>query len=101
MSYRLDLDEYDVDRLVEELRHRGDQLAQGLCDYCGRAPDAEPCRMKDRHTVTDAADASRALHDAGDRKGWDASKRMNEPCAFINSLGLGSVFQDWLNKRPR
>lgn len=101
MSYRLDLDEMSTETLVEELRRRGEQLSLGNCTYCGRSPEANTCKLEDVHNAGMAADAAKALHDAGDRKGWDASKRMNEPCAFINQHALSNAFQIWLLKRPR
>lgn len=49
MSLSIYLDEYDEQRLLDEIRRRRDLRARGLCDYCGRAFSMESCRMARRH----------------------------------------------------
>ncbi len=49
MGYPLDLDEYDEQRLAGELELRQGRRSQGLCDYCGREPDTNPCKFPERH----------------------------------------------------
>lgn len=49
MSYPKDLDEYTTDELRAELSRRANVLAEGNCDYCGRAGDSSPCRFPERH----------------------------------------------------
>lgn len=52
MGYRLDLDEMDEAKLIEELERRKTSRAAGLCDYCGRAIlSAPPCKFPDRHKL--------------------------------------------------
>ena len=53
MSYRLDLDEYDEDVLIEELRHRKALRDEGKCDYCGRKPEDKSCKFPSRHIWND------------------------------------------------
>lgn len=101
MSYRLDLDELATERLITELRRRGDLEKRELCIYCEHPHEAPSCKMAEMHKATNPAEASQSLHEIGDRNGWDASRRMQVACAFVNSLGLGDTFRDWLNTRPR
>jgi hypothetical protein len=50
MSYPVDLDEYDEERLRGEIDRRRKLRAQGLCDYCERRQDATPaCKFPHRH----------------------------------------------------
>ena len=49
MSYRLDLDEQDEAKLVGEIERRQGLRARGLCDYCERKPDTNPCKFPGRH----------------------------------------------------
>jgi hypothetical protein len=49
MSYRLDLDEQPEERLEAELARRRNLRAKGLCDYCERTPDTNPCKFPGRH----------------------------------------------------
>jgi len=52
MSYSLDLDEYDESRLVGEITRRKRLRAKGLCDYCERTPNTNPCKFPSRHLGT-------------------------------------------------
>lgn len=47
MSQNLD-DAYEQDLQAEILRRQQARWA-GLCDYCGRSPDTDPCRFPGRH----------------------------------------------------
>lgn len=49
MSYPKDLDEMDEIKLADEVERRRQTRAAGLCDYCGRKPDTDPCKFPDRH----------------------------------------------------
>lgn len=51
MSYSLDLDEYPEKKLVEELNRRFSARSQGVCDYCGRHPEAPACKFPERHRL--------------------------------------------------
>lgn len=50
MGYPLDLDEYEEERLIEEINRRVRLQEQGLCDYCERSPDTDPCKFPERHS---------------------------------------------------
>lgn len=49
MSFRLDLDEMPARQLLDELASRRKMRRNGLCDYCGRAPDTPSCKFPERH----------------------------------------------------
>lgn len=49
MGYALDLDEYDDDRLVGEMKRRAQLRTQGLCTYCERSGTTRPCKFPERH----------------------------------------------------
>ncbi len=51
MSYPRDIDEIPGAELTAELDRRLDQRNKGLCDYCGRTPETEPCLYYERHVV--------------------------------------------------
>ena len=51
MSYPKDLDEYDDEQLLEELRRRYDARKAGRCDYCGRTKKLKSCRYEARHVL--------------------------------------------------
>ena len=58
MPYLRDLDEYREDELSAEIRRRAFARSKGLCDYCGRAPNTEMCKVgwqRHRHDETVAA----------------------------------------------
>lgn len=49
MSHFRDIDEYTEAQLRAELERRASLRERGLCDYCGQAQSAKPCRFPDRH----------------------------------------------------
>jgi hypothetical protein len=49
MSGWRDLDEYTEGQLQNELARRRALRNSGLCDYCQRAPETEPCKFPERH----------------------------------------------------
>lgn len=49
MSYPLDLDEVDEDKLRAELARREDRRQHGLCDYCGAIAEHPLCKFPHRH----------------------------------------------------
>lgn len=49
MSYPRDLNEIPERELIFELRRRRQARRQGVCDYCGRYRQSEPCRFVERH----------------------------------------------------
>lgn len=51
MSYPRDLDEYNEQELLDELKRRAGARARGVCDYCGRYCDTPPCRFPVRHQM--------------------------------------------------
>lgn len=87
MSYPMDLDEYDEQRLIAELVRRATARANGKCDYC-TYPMGEPtprgyasCRFPDRHNGMGAPlDLLRGV--ALGKADWvyDAEMDMHIPC---------------------
>jgi hypothetical protein len=51
VSYPLDLDEYDEERLLAELRLREERRLAGRCDYCNRPPTTPACKFPERHAM--------------------------------------------------
>lgn len=51
MNEPLPLDEIRERDLIFELRRRRQARRQGVCDYCGRYRQSEPCRFVERHTA--------------------------------------------------
>ena len=51
MSYPKDLDEYSEKELVAELNRRFVARSRGVCDYCGRPPEAPACKFPERHAL--------------------------------------------------
>jgi hypothetical protein len=51
MSYPKDLDEYSEKELVAELNRRFVVRSRGVCDYCGRSPEAPACKFPERHAL--------------------------------------------------
>lgn len=49
MSYPLDLDEIEEEKLREELTRRTELRLAGKCDYCGRLPTEPSCKFPERH----------------------------------------------------
>lgn len=49
MSYPVDLDEYQGQKLTDELNRRKALRAQGLCDYCERPTTQPACKFPIRH----------------------------------------------------
>lgn len=50
MSYPVDLEEMDEQRLRDEIARRDAARAEGKCDYCGRWLGQLPfCRFPERH----------------------------------------------------
>lgn len=88
MSYRLDVDEYDVSDLRAELRTRAENRRRGLCDYCGRPGTTTPCKFPARH---------------GAAKKLTAEQRMGALCesfpALRNAPGVSpwrpSALEEW------
>ncbi len=104
MSYGVDVDEMRKQYLVDELRRRAAATNEGRCSYCEKpVNDSERCKMFEMHeeAATLPPSPRTSLHDAGDSKGWDASRRMNVACDFIEGLGLGVEFKEWLQRQPR
>lgn len=61
MSYPIDLDEMDEEKIVAELARRASLRRRGLCDYCEQDPKGpKRCKMHDRHVVRDP---KTAVHD--------------------------------------
>lgn len=63
MSYPKAIDEYSDIELQDELKRREQCYREGVCDYCGRSGDTEPCKFPSRHlcaaveiTVNDIVD---------------------------------------------
>jgi hypothetical protein len=57
MSYMKDIDEYDEDELLTELRLRAERRTRGVCDYCGRPPESPPCKERKRHRLGNISEA--------------------------------------------
>lgn len=49
MGYPRHLDEYTDTELKSELDRRDRARTKGVCDYCGRDPETEPCKFRLRH----------------------------------------------------
>jgi hypothetical protein len=96
MSYPQGLDEYPTDLLVEELRRRALAIHEGNCIYCGRPPEADPCKMDEMHAASSPPNARKALYDKCNQEAWNTLSSNAVLCRFLEQHALQGAFVSWL-----
>jgi hypothetical protein len=69
MSYPIDLDDRDEEKLLEELLRRAALRGEGKCDYCSRELGSKPsCKHPERHATPNSIKEAVALLESKSRK---------------------------------